>query len=142
MDVKNRKKLSVGVILILIGAGLIYLGYLQQKNSDVNPIENKRSDTDSITHSNSGSSSEVGEKPETSLKDGSVKVVEEFIKSNAKNPSSLQFLEWSDVSKENGYWKVRCKYTGVSSFNAEVTTNAWFYIRKNKVIYTKIISKI
>ena len=81
-------------------------------------------------------------KPEVNPKDGSVKIIKEFIKLNAKNPATFEFLEWSEVSTEGGYWKVRCKYKGIASFNAEVTTNAWFYIQNNKVVYTKIISKI
>ena len=84
----------------------------------------------------------MGVKPEKDSKEGSVKIVAEFIKLNAKNPATFEFLEWSEVSTEGGYWKVRCKYKGISSFNAEVTTNAWFYIQNNKVVHTKIISKI
>lgn len=66
----------------------------------------------------------------------------EFIKTNVKNPSTVEFLEWSALSFEGPYWKVRCKYHGTNSFNADVTTNAWFYIQNNKVVYSKIISKI
>ncbi len=86
---------------------------------------------------------EMSAKPEVNPKDGSVmNRFEKFIKSQAKNPATFEFLEWSDVSAESGYWKVKCKYKGVSSFNAEVTTTAWFYVQNNKVVYTKIISKI
>ncbi len=139
----NKKIIGGVIILILIG---IVFGYYMQREGEKPPTvpeENKRPSTDSAARLDRViPSTAMGAKPEINSKDGSVKIVEEFIKLNAKNPATFEFLEWSEVSTEGGYWKVRCKYTGVSSFNAEVTTNAWFYIQNNKVVYTKIISKI
>lgn len=103
----------------------------------------KTKSVDSTTHTKRETiPTEMGAKPEVNAKDGSVKIVEEFIKLNAKNPATFEFLEWSEVSTEGPYWKVRCKYRGVASFDKEVTTNAWFYIQNNTVVYTKVISKI
>ena len=105
--------------------------------------ENKQPTNDSATQvKHEKIPSPLGAKPVINPKDGSVKIVEEFIKLNSKNPDTFEFLEWSEVSTEGMYWKVRCKHKGVSSFNTEVITNAWFYIQDNKVVYTKIISKI
>ena len=139
----SRKNIFGGVILIFIGIALVYYVYRKGNKSENEPVKNKQPDIDSVKQSNREDVRvEIGAKPEKNSKDGSVKIVEEFIKSNTKNPETFEFLEWSEVMDEDGYWKVRCKYRGVSSFNAEVTTNAWFYIRNNKVVYTKIISKI
>lgn len=81
----------------------------------------------------------LGSKPEQSDLDGSVKIVEEYIKSIAKNASSVDFLEWSKVSNIGENWIVRCKYKGTNSFGALVTENAWFYIQDNKVVNIKKI---
>jgi len=140
----NNKILIGFIILILIGVVIgYYLTHREGEKLQTIPSEHKGSESDSAARVNrEGTPAEMGVKPEINPKDGSVKIVEEFIKLNAKNPATFEFLEWSEVSTEGGYWKVRCKYTGVSSFNAEVTTNAWFYIQNNKVVHTKIISKI
>lgn len=142
---KNRKAFFGGIIiLVLIGVVLFYFAiYRQPKKIETRPSENEHSDNDSATHSNHEvTPGKLGTKPQRNPKDGSIQIVEDYVKSNAKNPDTFEFLEWSELSPENGYWKVRCKYRGISSFNAEVTTNAWFYIRNNKVMYSKTISKI
>jgi len=144
-NTNSNKKIFGGIIvLILIGVVLgYYLAHREGEKPGTTPSGNKRPENDSATRVNREViPAESGVKPEKDPKDGSVKIVEEFIKMNAKNPATFEFLEWSEVSTEGGYWKVRCKYRGISSFNAEVTTNAWFYIQNNKVVYTKIISKI
>src|SRR5438105_5049546 len=141
MKVTNSNKKIFGAIIVLILIVFVLGYYMTHRESKkvTDPIENKRSENDSTMHFNREVlPAEIGAKPETDPKDGSVKIVEEFIRLNAKNPATFEFLEWSEVSNEDGYWKVRCKYKGVSSFNAEVTTNAWFYIHNNKVVYTKI----
>jgi len=140
----SRKNIFIGIIvLIILGSiGVYYLAFRGESKHEVDPSTNKHSDNDSVTRDNHDVTIELGAKPETNPKDGSIKIVEDFVKSTVENPNTFEFLEWSEVTAESGYWKVRCKYKGVSSFNAEVTTNAWFYIRNHKVVYTKIISKI
>jgi len=81
----------------------------------------------------------IGTKPEQSELDGSVKVVENYIKANAKDASSIDFLEWSKVSAMGENWVVRCKYKGTNSFGAIVTENSWYYIQDSKVVDTKSI---
>jgi len=139
---KSKRILSVGLILVLIALTIVYYaGY--RKKPDATPSKNKSSTTDSVTLlDHEKAPADIGAKPETNPEDGSIRIVEDFVKANSKNPASFEFLEWSELAIEDGYWKVRCKYRGISSFNAEVTTNAWFYIKGNKVVYTKIISKI
>lgn len=143
-DTNSNKKIFGGIIiLLLIGAAFGY--YVMHPKVEKFPTTSgsKRPSTDSVARlDREVKPAEMGVKPEINPKDGSVKIVAEFIKLNAKNPATFRFLEWSEVSTEDGYWKVRCKYRGISSFKAEVTTNAWFYMQNNKVVYTKIISKI
>lgn len=79
----------------------------------------------------------VGPRPEQSDWDGSVSIVKEYIKANAVNASSVNFLEWSKVMPSDKYWVVRCKYSGKNSFGAEVTNNAWFFIQNGAVVKTK-----
>jgi len=138
-----NKKLFFGiVVLTTVGVVLGYYAAHRENKPITDPVENKHFN-DSLTTVNSEiTSSKMGAEPESDQKDGSVKAVEEFVKSHAQNPNTFQFLEWSEILSEGDYWKVRCKYRGVASFDKEVTTNAWFYIQNNKVVYTKIISKI
>lgn len=56
----------------------------------------------------------IGTKPEQSELDASVKVVEDYVKANAKDASSIDFLEWSKVSAMGQNWVVRCKYKGLT----------------------------
>ncbi len=81
----------------------------------------------------------IGLKPEQSEIDASVKIVKDFIKSNAKNASSIKFLEWSKVSSFGENWVVRCKYKGTNSFGAIITENSWYYIQDSKVVDIRAI---
>ena len=69
----------------------------------------------------------------------SVKIVSDYIKSNAKDASSIEFLEWSKVISIGKNWTVRCKYKGTNSLGGIVTENAWFYIQNSKVVDSKSI---
>ena len=134
----------VSIVIVLIAAvlGYYFVEHHEEENPQITPAENNSTHDSTINIYPEKTSATLGIKPEVDPKDGSVKIVEEFIKFNVKNPSTYDFFEWSDISAEGGYWKVKCKYKGVSSFNKEVTTTAWFYIQNNKVVHTKIISKI
>jgi hypothetical protein len=141
---RSKKTLVSVAVAILIGVGLIYFaGSCVERKNETKTPENKHLNKDSASlHNNESIPVEMGAKPETNQETGSIKIVEDFIKSTVKNPATYEFYEWSEVTTEKGYWKVKCKYRGVSSFNKEVTTTAWFYIQNNKVVHTKIISKI
>ena len=79
----------------------------------------------------------IGKKPEQSEWDASVQIVKDYIKSNANDASSIEFLEWSKVSSAGEYWVVRCKFKGTNSFGGVVTENKWFYMQNNEVVKTK-----
>lgn len=55
----------------------------------------------------------VGEEPNQSELTGSVSIVEDYVKSNANDASSIDFLEWSKVSSFGEFWIVRAKYKGL-----------------------------
>jgi hypothetical protein len=141
---KTGKKIIVGfIILTFIGIAAVYFTTNSKEKKLKAPLQNKTSKSDSSTISDDEATlTEIGAKPEINQKNGSIPVVEEFVKSTVKNPSTYKFYEWSGITSEKGYWKVKCKYRGISSFDKEVTTSAWFYIRNNKVVYQKIVSKI
>jgi hypothetical protein len=146
MKSTNPNKNILGGIIVLILIGVVFGYYVTHREVEklpTTPSVNRRSENDSaVRPDRERIPAGMGLKPEKDPKNGSVKIVKEFIKLNAKNPATFEFLEWSEVSTEGRHWKVRCKYRGISSFNAEVTTNAWFYIQNNKVVRTRVISKI
>lgn len=139
----SSKNIFIGLVLILTAVVVSYLVHRENKGVIIRKEYKRTNNTDSSKQFNlEDRPAGMGLKPEVNSKDGSVKIIQKYIKSHAQNPSTFEFIEWSEVSTEGGYWKVRCKYRGISSFNKEVTTNAWFYIWNNKVVYTKVISKI
>src|SRR5258708_9907204 len=115
--INSNKKIFGGIIiLILIGVVIgYYVAHREGEKLQTTPSGNKRSENDSSARlDRERIPAEMGAKPKIDPKDGSVKIVEEFIKLNAKNPATFEFLEWSEVSTEDGYWKVRCKYRGIN----------------------------
>src|ERR1044071_9409019 len=107
----NKKILSGAIAVILIGVAFIY--YTKYRSGE-KPTD-KHSINDSISTSNHEvSPSNMGAKPKRNPEDGSIQIVEDFIKANSTNPNTFEFLEWSEVLIEDGYWKVRCKYRGIS----------------------------
>ena len=74
-------------------------------------------------------------KVEQSVIDASVPQVKSYIKSIAKNPDSIKFIEWSTLRTTNTGYEVRCKYSGTNSFGGVVTSNQIFILDKDgKVI--------
>src|SRR5258706_16036605 len=102
--IKLNKKIFGGIIiLILIGFVIGYYLTHRESKKITDPIDNKRPDNDSAMHLNRERiSTAMGVKPEKDPKGGSVKIVEEYIKLNAKNPATFEFLEWSEDSTEGG----------------------------------------
>lgn len=70
-------------------------------------------------------------KVENSGWDGSVYQVESYIKKNAKDPSSVEFMEWSPLVKNGESQMVRVKYRAKNSFGAYVINNETYTIDSN-----------
>ena len=69
--------------------------------------------------------------------DGSVLQVKRFLKGNVKDPSSLEFIEWSPVRKTtDGRFLVRVRYRARNSFGGYVVENNVFLLSATgNVIY-------
>jgi len=81
--------------------------------------------------------SNAGPKPKQSEWDGSVDIVERYIKGTAKDAGSIEFIEWSQLSDVGDSWTIRCKYSGTNSYGARVTENKWYFIKDGEIIRTK-----
>ena len=68
--------------------------------------------------------------------DGSVKQVKDYILRSAKDPSSVEFIEWSPVQRgTDGTFFVRVKYRAKNSFGGYVVENFIFRLTaEGKVI--------
>lgn len=76
----------------------------------------------------------IGPKPEQSAWDGEVKIVRDYVKSIANDPSSVKFLEWSKVTEFGESWFVRAKFSGKNALGGTVTNNMGFFIQDGKVV--------
>ncbi|MBS1508752.1 MAG: hypothetical protein JSS79_19100 [Bacteroidetes bacterium] len=139
MNIPSGIKTVISLAMLVAVVVFIYFFTTHQDEKMPSSPTDSLSTVDSISLP---SASTAGAKPQANAKDNSVPVVAEYIHAQAANPSTVEFLEWSALSAEGAYWKVRCKYVSTTSFHAEVTTNAWFYIQHQRVVYTKVISKI
>lgn len=81
----------------------------------------------------------VGKKPLQNELTGTVRAVELYVKDNAHNAESIDFIEWTKVNQFGEYWIVRAKYKGTNAFGGIVTENQWFYIQNEKIVKTKTI---
>lgn len=67
--------------------------------------------------------------------DGSVSQVKALIKETAKDPDSIEFIEWSPVSKQSdGSFLVRAKYRGKNSFGGMTVENKIFRLDSRGVV--------
>jgi|GEM_PF-1681651 hypothetical protein len=80
----------------------------------------------------------IGSQPAQSELDGSVSIVKNYIIANAKDASSIGFLEWSKVSTSGEYWVVRCKYKGSNSMGNVVTEISGSILKTEKWLKQKI----
>ena len=82
--------------------------------------------------------SDIGEKPENSSWDGSVRPVKEYLKERLRDPDSVEYMEWSPVHLAylNGepVWRVRGKYRAKNAFGGYVIEEKLFYMRHSQVV--------
>ena len=84
------------------------------------------SGSDSTTNATKGRARPV---VENSAWDGSVSQVKRWLEANAKDPSSLEYIEWSSVQKSaEGGFVVRVKYRGKNSFGGYTVENKVFVL--------------
>ncbi len=66
--------------------------------------------------------------------DGSVSQVKQWLMDNAKDPDSLQFIEWSPVETLPSGFAVRVKYRAKNSFGGYVVENKLFIMDSSGVV--------
>lgn len=71
--------------------------------------------------------------------DGSVSQVKSWLNANLKDPNSLEFIEWSPVSKtKEGGFMVRVKYRAKNSFGGYVVENKLFLLNSAGIVISNI----
>lgn len=80
----------------------------------------------------------AGTKPENSSWDGAVRPVTKYLKTNLKDPKSVEYIEWSEVVPleldGEHYWVVRCKYRAKNSFGGYAIEEKYFFIQHGQVV--------
>ncbi len=78
--------------------------------------------------------SRIGEKPVGSAWDGSYSVIEDYLRSIANDPDSIDIQECSPAVETDGGWLVRCVFRGKNAFGALVRKEQVFLIRFGEVV--------
>jgi hypothetical protein len=73
----------------------------------------------------------LGERIKNSAWDGAVPAVVDYLKANLKDYNSAEWIEWSEVSKTEKGYMVRCKYRAKNSFGGYGLYNQVFFMDKN-----------
>jgi hypothetical protein len=81
----------------------------------------------------------IGEKPYQNVLDGSVPIVEKYLKDKAKDPSSITFYNWDNLvpdEKTTKGWIVKADRSGKNSFGGTTRNVDFFVIKNGQVIKT------
>ena len=79
-------------------------------------------------------------KPPVKKLDGSFTCVKEYLKSTARDPDSLTYEKWSDVSyNENDGWLVMCIFRAKNGFGGYERDAKWFIVQHGSVVDVKNI---
>ena len=73
----------------------------------------------------------VVEPPRNDPEDHSVRQVKDYLRRTLRNPSSLQFLDWSDVIQGDGEYRVVCTYQAQAGNFGVVTEKKVFFMDEN-----------
>ncbi len=131
-DEKGKKsKLSesiiIGVVFSIVGVVIVYgISYFISYRIDEGKKEDKAK-AERIAKYRANKETSVT----NSGWDGSVSQVKSWLKSNVKDPSSLDFIEWSEVERISSGYRVRVKYRAKNSFGALVIENKIFYMNSD-----------
>ncbi len=121
---KKKQKTKKGCFLVIIIIFVLFIiGIIFQPSSD------------SLNGGRASASSEV---VENSAWDGSVSQVKSWLKDNLKDPRSLEFINWSPVSKTKNGFMVRVKYRAKNSFGGYVVENKVFFLDSTGTVTSSI----
>lgn len=139
-------KILLGVLVILLGYYFFKLGtdpYMRpdKKKTSNAAVSQKADPYEGYTKEEREASTVIGDKPRNSEWDGAVKPVVDWIKSNANDPYSIKYQEWSPVELLNTgdgkYWGVRCRFSVKNAFGAYMTYEKLFLMQNGVVVDVK-----
>ncbi len=83
----------------------------------------------------------LGEKPENSAWDGSVRPAEKYLKEVLNDYSSSEYLDWTKVAKvyegKEPYWHTTVRLRAKNAFGAFIVKDIAFWIRRGQVVKVK-----
>jgi len=83
----------------------------------------------------------LGNKPENSAWDGSVRPAENYLKEVLNDYSSSEYLGWTKVEKiyqgKEPYWQTSVRLRAKNAFGAYIVRDVTFWIRNNQVVKVK-----
>lgn len=82
----------------------------------------------------------IGKAPELDIWDGVPYIVEDYIKSIAKDPDSVKFAGCSELGFSNNGWITSCKVRAKNSFGGYVVDIYRFTIKHNRVVNAKSLN--
>jgi hypothetical protein len=135
----NRKDNTLKLIYVNSGASDNYEGvtdsnltaFLNAKPKDIHKLTRFTSGQMSFTDAEV--KAPTSPKPKQSEWDGTLPIVKTYIGNIVDDPSSLKFINWSEVKPYGDYWVVRCKFSCLNAMGARVINNKLFYIKGNQV---------
>ncbi len=136
---KSNKAIGLGCLVLVILAGV---GTLSTNNKSEAPLA--KSTVKPKTEKRAKEPDAYKGIVQNSAWDGSVWQVKSWMKDNMDDPKSIEYLEWSPVSKSGkGNWMVRTKFRAKNRLGAYVLANWVFYIdEKGNVIEYKDVSDL
>tara|TARA_Y100000994_G_C15558063_1_gene387074 strand:- start:73 stop:690 length:618 start_codon:yes stop_codon:yes gene_type:complete len=88
----------------------------------------------SIEDMNKAYAEEIGAKPENNPLTGKIKVIVKWLKKNAHNPKSIEYIQWYKPYYSDGYWCCRLEFSGSNSLGGIVKEDKIFKIKNNKIV--------
>ena len=130
---QKRKKLVVlGIILVIVA--LLGWGVYRKRQTDARIEALREENQAALARQYPG----IGQKPEQSGFDGSVPIVDRYLRDTLNDYESAEYLEWSPVTPTNingeWFWTVRLKLRAKNPFGAKILKEAYFVIRNDRVV--------
>lgn len=112
----NEDRLGIVLcVLILIVGGALCL-FLYNCNTSINSRSRTSASAESRTY-----------KPYQSQWDGSVNAVERWVKKNARDPKSVEFVTWSTLREvKYNEWEITCKWRARNAYGGMVINEGKF----------------
>lgn len=130
----KKRKTIVALSLVLPLLGLLAVGIYYKSQSNAR-IESMRQETQAMMEEQYPG---IGKKPEQSSFDGSVSVVDQYLRRNLNDYESSEFLEWSRVTptrlEGQNVWSVKLRLRAKNAFGGKIVKDVEFFIHDNEVV--------